>query len=136
MTWGWCVFYHHWYLWYLVRHHIPGTTWSNLPSGSASLLLPHESGNPVPDFQRCWCQTFIKKWTNFSEPPVPSLVVLFHPARLAAGCGKGTTPRAPLGSVALHAHIRGLLFSTFMPVSVPRLSSDPEKERWHLTGSE
>lgn len=101
---------------------------ASCPVDQSVFFSPHESGYPVADFQTCWCQTFIKKWTNFSQPPAPSLVVPFHPALLAAGCGKGTTSRASLGSVALHVCILWLLFSTFMPVSVPRPSSDPEKE--------
>lgn len=103
----------------------PGAT---CPVGQPVFSSSHETGYPLADFQRCWCQTFIKKRTNFSQPPAPSLVVLFHPELLAAGCGKGTTSRASLGSVALHAHICWLLFATFMPVSVPRPSSGPEKE--------
>lgn len=70
VSWGLPLILH--YLQDLVRHHIFGITWSNLPAASARPYLPQESGYHAADFQQCWCWIFIKKRTNSLQPPAPS----------------------------------------------------------------
>lgn len=128
VTWGWGVFCHHCVS---VGSGQASHTWDNLeylPSGPDSLFLPPWEWLSCAWLPEVLVPNLHKEMDQLLRASSPSLVFWFHAALLPAGCEKGTPSRASLGSVALHAHIWWLFFSTVMSVSVPRPSSDPEKE--------
>lgn len=111
----------------------PGAT---CPVGQPVFSSHHKSGCPVADFQRCWCQTFLKKWTfsPLSEPPAPSLVLRFHPVLSAAGVER-TQPPGPLWAQWPFTLISG---GSSSPISCQSLSPGSplsQKRRWHLAGN-